>query len=226
MKQIRGLKFTYKGGKGSGHHGHTGGAGDGPGGSIAGAGSGGRASAGGNQGGASLPKGKHITSVTDEQVSKWTKQVDSWEGARQDSAYAALDDIKSNKAQGIVIEEKGVLKAIASVESESGEMWLNNLATKEKGYGTEMMRTTLNTSSNKQLILKWWASPEAKSFYKKLGFKTVADGSFVVKSKAAKRWLKDVKIKSIKESIELSNVELAESEPKNGVFIISGRSGD
>jgi len=184
---IRGLRFTIKGGEGSGWYAppkgtHTGG------------------SAGGGI--------TFLTSITHSTWSQWWGQIkNEWEGPRQKIAKGALSEIDTTSREPqdkdiFAVLEGDKLVAIATVasseksrgkESKPREFAdLRYLATKRKGLGRQMMIKIVKQARNNKQGLKWRGAYKALGFYKKMGFTPKAgENEFQLSYEELGSWLKE-----------------------------------
>lgn len=102
----------------------------------------------------------------------------SWSGLRGITARAALADSKQSGHMGMVLKQGTEIKGIAALKSEIENLRLVTLATKEKGYGTQIMQEICRqaSSAGKGVILG--AAPSANGFYEKLGMTKVGIGGW------------------------------------------------
>ena len=223
LERIHGQKGK-KGGPGSGHWGHAGRPGKRGGslpGSVAVSIRTGRtarerqqSAAAGGLGTAGVQP-RHIGRISKELFDKWDKQVqDEWDGPRGGMAGAALWNCHSqwSDMEAIAIEEDGELKAIIAVRDpskkynyltgewdppEPGEqLTADYLASKERGYGTRMLRSAIQRAADNDWGLVFSATDKSKPFYLKLGLRSTSEGStlFSLTEGDVKRWLKTGKM--------------------------------
>ena len=182
------------GGPGSGHHGHKGVPGQ---------------RGGSAPGGASVAVGPKVTHDVDEQTrTGWEAQVlETWpeEGGRRGMAMNALNDIRMGYS-ALSIEEDGELKGIASISvprtkqgilgpiEPSPDAFVTGqfLATKERGYGHEMMKGLAQVAADNDRALSWNGTEKSLPFYEAIGFKpTRGEKGFWLEPDEVKAWLKN-----------------------------------
>ena len=171
--------------------------------------------------------------LTPEQLRSWNRQIAKWEGARQDMAIGALGTVMDLEggASMFVIERGGELKGIAAVAHPGSEssgakvyensLYLEYLATGERGYGYPMMRGLAEQARERGLGLAWYAVPQAQGFYEKVGFKPTKPQSwggadFVLSKQELADWLEQGVIVHASDAELLA--EIADAEPEDGAF--------
>ena len=171
--------------------------------------------------------------VTPEQLRSWNRQIAKWEGARQDMAIGAMGTVMDLEggASMYTIEQGGQLKGIAAVAHPGSEssgakvyessMYLEYLATGERGYGYPMMRGLAEQAQSRGLGLAWYAVPTAQGFYEKIGFtpskaQPWGGADFNVTNDELARWLE--RGVTVQASDAELLAEIADAEPGDGAF--------
>ena len=181
------------------------------------------APSGGGAGGAG---GELIEDVTADQLRSWNRQIATWEGSRRDMAVGAIETLMEENTAAFVIERDGQLKGLAAVRKPTGaseykdSLYLEYLATGERGFGYPMMRGMASQAVARNNGLSWYAVPGSQAFYEKIGFKPKeampwGGADFSVSHSELTNWLDTgVQVHSIADTLE----EIADLEPESGVF--------
>jgi hypothetical protein len=180
------------GGPGSGHHGHKGIPGQRGGSSSSGAGV--------RLGGGGIQVSENADVAT---IDEWAAQVETWEGKRQGMAGAAIGAIRSGDT-AVTIPKGGELQAIAAIgkpherqglfgpEIIGDNVSIMFLATKERGYGYEMMQGVANVAAEGGWSLSLNATDGSLGFYQKIGMNPISTGSKAIhlSGSEVKEWIK------------------------------------
>lgn len=158
---------------------------------------------------------KHVGRVSQELFDEWDRQIhEGWDGPRGGMAYAALVNTSASWSDmgAMVIEEDGELKAIAALRPPTGrynfetggrhppepgsQLVADYLASKERGYGSRMMRGMAEQAAANSWGLSFSATDASKAYYLKLGLRPTSEGStlFSLTEGEVKRWLKTGKV--------------------------------
>jgi hypothetical protein len=202
-----GILSLIKGGPGSGFFGHSGRPGL-VGGSASGEGS-------------AAPKAadiKHYTpgQLTKKQTNTWFEEVKSWRGDRSDLAKDAI--MNTDYSYTSVATKDGKLKGICSYYVTRNWVVVNELVTKEKGYGTQTLQGAIDIAAKNNKGIELYSLMGAVPFYKKVGFKKEDTGLFG----GGTMFLTAPKCKELAtKKKDLSGLmDLSEYEPEDGCFSI------
>jgi len=172
---------------------------------------------GGSSGGASGLQTANLLSK--DEIQLLAQEIRTWEGAeRQAVALGALaragKGVSNNK---VTLQlENGELKGISRITSfapQSEELHLQNIATKERGFGKTLMTNAVEQAVDRGYSLSWQSAPKAEGFYDALGFsafKSYVGGipNYLVPYEALYEWL-------------AKKEDYVALEPDDGVFTIA-----
>jgi len=124
-----------------------------------------------------------------EQLSHFDDQIEEqWQGQRGKAALFAMIGVKNG--QGLILTKDDELKGVAGLTSYSNSLHLDNLATKESGYGKKMMQELAKEAVKRHTGLSWVSLPDAAGFYDAIGFASYGVGGFYdVGYKDLQKWL-------------------------------------
>ena len=97
-------------------------------------------------------------------------QAKKWGGKRSELAHAALLNMYGG-SDGLILREGEDVVAVAAFDPNDDKRYvlLGQLATKQKGYGRQVMRSIARKAAKLGKGIFLYADPEAVGFYKKLG---------------------------------------------------------
>lgn len=154
-----------------------------------------------------------IGTPTQDQFDEWDRQIKKeWDGARGGMAYAAIHAAKTLGYKAMVIAEGDKLKAVAALYDPEGEysfltgemeppspgsqMSCIYAASKEKGYGTRLIRGSMKRAADNDWGFVFSATDKSKPFYLKIGLRPTSEDStlFSLSPEEVKQWLKTGKM--------------------------------
>lgn len=191
-----------KGGPGSGHHGHEG--------------------RPGQRGGSAPNKGTpDLIAVSPTKSKKYLVEIkSSWpeKTDRREMAESVFDErAELDDEIHVAKDSSGGTVAVMTLDDdeEEGVVWLNILATRQKGYGRFMIKRAAEKAAEKGLGLKLIATEKAKSFYRKIGMRGTSN-TFIFTQDDCKNISRVLK----SDIIDKFNSVSADDEPDDGVFCV------